>query len=71
MVAAFLQVLAEDPAGAGLTGNARRAVVKAVAAVRPAAALLDYFDRALAGASREDWRQFAAAAVPTAAVQCA
>ena len=55
VVAAFLQMLAEDPTGAGLTRNARRAVLKAVAYARPATALLDFFGRALAGASGEHW----------------
>ena len=69
MVAAFLQALADGPAGTGFTRNVRRAVLKAVADVRSAAALLDFFGKARAGASGEDWGPFAAAAVPIAAGQ--
>jgi Ca-activated chloride channel family protein len=69
VVATFLQALADGPAGAALTRNARRAVLKAVADAKPAAALLDFFGRALARASGEDWGPFAAAAVPGVARQ--
>ena len=69
VVAAHLQALADRPAGVRLTRDARRAVLKAVADARPAAALLDFFGRALARASGEDWGPFAAAAVPGVARQ--
>ena len=55
VVAAYLQALADRPAGVRLTRDARRAVLKAVADAKPAAALLDFFGRALAGASGEHW----------------
>lgn len=48
-MAAFLQVLPEDPAGTGLIRNARRAVLKALADARPAAALLDFLGKARQG----------------------